>query len=113
MSLACAQTLCQQLAEALEHGFTKNGQQDAYTYLSVALPAMWVSMGTSLAPIMAAHIIETGGMPLLLRAARVCDIRTHTHTRARAIEGNEHLCSASCKGRRHAQSMRACMARRA
>lgn len=65
------QPLCNVLAEALEKGTTKVGHQDAYVYLSIMLPSMWISMGTSLAPIIARSIIDAGGMPLLLRVAKV------------------------------------------
>lgn len=69
MVCMCVQDMAQALMAALKHALDHaNGQQSAYTYLNVSLPMMWITTGTTLAPIMAANLIECGCSPLLAMA---------------------------------------------
>lgn len=80
----CAHRFTQELAAQLQAALNpatalipnSKGMNDAYSLLSIVLPALWICMGQPMAPILSAAIIRAGGMPSLVRLARVSGYAT-------------------------------------
>jgi hypothetical protein len=64
------QGMGEQLLVTLKKVDGLRGQELAYAQLSIALPCFWNSPGTHISQLLAATIINGGGMPVLLRLSQ-------------------------------------------
>jgi hypothetical protein len=98
---ACVQQMSGILVNTLSRVLGDRGQEPAYVQLSIILPCFWSAPGTSVAQIMAAGILNSQGMPHMLRLAQVSARMVTGTGGAKLAQGSpmglpeEHVCSGS------------------